>query len=381
MPRFLFVLLLAFSTHAVWSQDVQFVFTSDAHYGLNRTDFRGEHNVSAHEVNAALVAKINSLPAVNLPKDGGLRGGKTVGSIDFVVEGGDIANRQEKGIQSATASWAQFQTDYLDGIRLKDSHGKDARVFLVPGNHDVSNAIGYHQTLVPTVDATSLVEIYNRMLQPATQKTIASYSYSRDKVYYSRNLAGVHFVFLTLWPDSQARAWLEKDLRTVPAQTPVILFTHDQPDIETKHLTNPNGSHDINAIDLFENMVVDRASVKTISGTSTKEQQQLTKFLKKHPAITAYFHGNSNWNQFYEWTGTDGSIALHTFRVDSPMKGRFSASDETKLSFHLVTIDSKLRLMTVRECLWNGNPKNPETPITFGGSTTVSLAPRNHAVK
>jgi len=353
------------------------VFTSDAHYGLYRTEFRGEHNVSAHQVNAALVAKINSLPAVDLPKDGGLRGGESVGAIDFVVEGGDIANRQEKGIQSASASWAQFQTDYLDGLRLKGSNGRDAQVFLVPGNHDVSNAIGYHQALTPSIDATSLVEIYNRMLQPATQKTRATYSYSRDKVYYSRNLAGVHFVFLTLWPDSQARAWLERDLRSVPAQTPVILFTHDQPDIETKHLTNPNGSHDINGIDQFENMVGDRASVKTIAGASTKEQQQLTRFLKKHPVIVAYFHGNSNWNQFYEWTGTDGSIALHTFRVDSPMKGRFSASDESKLSFQLVTIDSKSRLMTVRECLWNSSPKNLDAPITFGGSTTVSLAPRN----
>jgi hypothetical protein len=40
---------------------IRVVFTSDAHYGLTRAMFRGRTSVSAHEVNAALVADINAL--------------------------------------------------------------------------------------------------------------------------------------------------------------------------------------------------------------------------------------------------------------------------------------------------------------------------------
>src|SRR4051812_15306145 len=75
---------------------VQFLFTSDSHYGLTRT-FRGEGNVSAHLVNSALVEQMNKLPSQILPADGGLRASQPVGPIDFVVDGGDIANRAEAG--------------------------------------------------------------------------------------------------------------------------------------------------------------------------------------------------------------------------------------------------------------------------------------------
>ena len=69
---------------------VQFVFTSDAHYGLTRAAFRGATDVPAHLVNVALVAKINRLPDARFPKTAGLRAGEPVGGLDFVVEGGDI---------------------------------------------------------------------------------------------------------------------------------------------------------------------------------------------------------------------------------------------------------------------------------------------------
>ena len=97
--------------------------------------------------------------------------------------------------------------------------------------------------------------------------------------------------------------------------------------------------------------------------------------MKQHPNITAYFHGNSNWNEFYNWTGPDHSIALHTFRVDSPMTGNKSAKDETKLSFQLAVVDMSARTMTVRECLWNTNPKNPAAPVVWGSARTVTLSP------
>ena len=67
---------------------VQFIFTSDSHYGLTRS-FHGLANVSAHIVNAALVSQINKLPAATFPADGGIRSAQPVGPIDFVVDGGE----------------------------------------------------------------------------------------------------------------------------------------------------------------------------------------------------------------------------------------------------------------------------------------------------
>jgi hypothetical protein len=97
------------------------------------------------------------------------------------------------------------------------------------------------------------------------------------------------------------------------------------------------------------------------------------RFLKKHANIRAYFHGNSNWNEFYTYKGPDNDISLPVFRVDSPMKGRYSAKDETLLSFQLITIDAEKQEMTVRECLWNTEPANTHQKTTMGKSATISL--------
>lgn len=83
----------------------------------------------------------------------------------------------------------------------------------------------------------------------------------------------------------------------------MLLFTHDQPDIEAKHLINPNGSGDINAKDKFENLVSDVSSVQKAKEIPVKEHRELAAFLKKHPSIVAYFHGNENYNEFYTWGG------------------------------------------------------------------------------
>ena len=57
-----------------------------------------------------------------------------------------------------------------------------------------------------------------------------------------------------------------------------------------------------------------------------------------------------------------------TFRVDSPIKGRYSEMDESKLSFQVVTIDTRAMTMTVRERLW--------TAAAWGDSNTVNIAPQ-----
>jgi hypothetical protein len=109
------------------------------------------------------------------------------------------------------------------------------------------------------------------------------------------------------------------------------------------------------------------------------EAKQFEAFLRQHPNITAYFHGHTNFNEFYDWTGPDHTIALHSFRVDSPMKGKESQPDETKLSFQLATVNVAAHTMTVREVLWNQKPQAPS--LTWGSSKTVALLPRLSASK
>jgi hypothetical protein len=354
------------------SATVQFVYTSDSHYGVTRPSFRGRQDVDAHVVNKAMVAQINALAGATLPDDGGVMAGRKIGGIDFLVNSGDIANRQEssRSVQSATVSWKQFKADYLDGLTLKDPVGRALAIFLLPGNHDVSNAIGYYRPMVPRIDATAMAEIYNLMMKPAKLRTKSTYNYATDKVNYSRDIKGVHLAFINLWPDAEVRAWLANDLKAVSSNTPVLIFAHDQPDIESKHLTNPNGRHDINAVDKFENMVAEQLKDgMTTEAPSTIEQNELGAFLKEHPNVKAYFHGNENFNEFYTWTSPDRRASIRAFRVDSPMRGRVSESDEKKLSFQVGVIDMAAKSMTVRECLWNVS----STSLCWGASATVPL--------
>lgn len=359
---------------------VTFVFTSDVHFGINRGNFRGAANVESRLVNAALVQKINGLPGATLPPDDGLRAGEPVGPVDFVVITGDLANRQELyplPIQSATVSWGQFEACYIDGLKLRNPAGQPTPLLLVPGNHDVSNAIGYPAKLVPATDATSIAQIYNRMMQPATPRTKDSYRYATDKIYYSRDFGGVHALFLTIWPDTTARAWIEQDLKAVPATTPVFIFCHDPPEGDPRHFTNPNGDHGINATDRFENILGDTYAGGTkVNGDTVVEQRAFAAFLKAHRNIVAFFHGHENYNEFYTWRGPDGDLALPVFRADSPMKGRDSRTNETKLSIQVVTYDTATRTLTARECLWNapGGAAAATAPVAWGASKTITLA-------
>jgi alkaline phosphatase len=357
-----------------------FLYSSDPHYGITRKDFPavGAAAVDASIVNKAMVGVMNALPTVKLPcTDNGVNACTSVGSIDFVANTGDIANRMESGIQSAAASWAQFKADYLDGLTVKDKNNSTAPVYLVPGNHDVSNAIGYYKTMSPLKDATSITEIFNRMMNPTTVRTQDTYNYATDKVFYSKDMGGVHFMFINMWPDSAARAWMEADLAKVSAWTPVVIFTHDEPPSESKHFTNPNGNNTINSTDKFENLLVDLfADATTINDAAGNpvptlyEQRELEAFLKAHKNIVAYFHGNDNYHQAYTYQGPDSGISLSAFRADSPMKGTYSGPDPNKLSFQVVTIDGGAKNMTVREYLWNTK--------TWGTTATVSLAPRSN---
>jgi hypothetical protein len=356
---------------------IQMVFTSDAHYAVKRKKFRGDTAVDAHIVNAAMIKEINRVPALVLPADSGVAAGRSVGYVDYLIEGGDIANRMEKPYQSTAASWTQFEADYFNGLSLKNRENRPVTLLLIPGNHDISNAIGFYKPMTPKTDPTSMVQIYNRMMQPAVPKTNADYNYASDKINYSRNIGGVHFEFITLWPDSAERLWMQKDLDTVAAKTPVIVVCHDQPTCEAKHFTNPLPPYNMTSQNKFENLTAEHYKEGTAVGDDEAktdiEQRGWVKFLKQHPNIKAYFHGNSNWNEFYVYKGPDNDVALNTFRVDSPMKGKYSAKDETKLSFQLISLDPVSRVLTVRECLWDTQPSNPAADVVFGDSRTISL--------
>ncbi len=154
---------------------IQFVVTADAHYGITRPAFRGRHDVDAHIVNRALVATLNTLPRLELPLDGGIGAGHVVGAVDFVVEAGDITNREERAdgaaVQPAAVSWAQFVNDYIDGLRLATRTGTPTPVLMVPGNHEASNAIGFYKAMSPPTDPTPLIAIFNRMIDPPAPLT------------------------------------------------------------------------------------------------------------------------------------------------------------------------------------------------------------------
>jgi hypothetical protein len=374
-------LFLLFSKNA-YSQDkksglINMVYSSDAHYGLYRPQFRGDTAVNSHVVNAAMIRQINQIPMLHLPADGGVSAGHYVGPVDYMVQTGDICNRMEIPIQSAAASWAQFKIDYMDGLKLKGHNGKPAKLLLAPGNHDISNAIGYSKPMMPLTDPTALVKIYNLMLKPVKPMTNEAYDFEKDKINYSFNMEGIHVMFITLWPDSAERIWMEKDLDTVAPKTPVIIFTHDQPTCEAKHFTNPLPPHQMTAANQFQNLVAENYKEGFVAakddGATNIEQRGLVQFLKKHANIKAYFHGNSNWNEFYTYKGPDNDANLPVFRVDSPMKGKYSGKDETLLSFQLITIDPQKQEMTVRECLWNTTPGDAHQKTVVGKSATLSI--------
>jgi hypothetical protein len=352
---------------------LQFVFTSDVHYGITRTHFRGADSVASTVVNRAMIAAINRLPGDPLPQDGGVGSGEKIGHLDGILITGDIANREETGIQPAAASWRQFEADYDRLLKTTDRQHQPTPILLGPGNHDVSNAIGFWRPVQPARDASSMAGIYNRMLRPAHPLTAATYDYATDKIHFIRDIGGVDLLFVNCWPDSVEQAWMSTSLMGVQPGKPVLLFTHSMPDVEARFFTNPNGDHAIDSTDKFENLLPEiYRDGRTLKDSAVIEQRGLAGFLLHHPEIKAYFHGHNNYTQYYVWHGPDNNISLPTFRVDSPMKGSISSKDEKQLSFELITIDMRKRTMTVRECRWNTAPGDP-SELQWGQMKTVGL--------
>jgi hypothetical protein len=349
------LVLLLFVSNFASAKDkdsiINFIFTSDVHFGLTKDHFRDKVNVPAKEVDMAMMQVMNTLYTNKLPADKGVLENKLIGGIDALVITGDIANRMENGVQSATASWKQFEEVFIGKNHLKKANGTKSELLIVPGNHDMSNAIGFHRPMEPKKDAGSMLGIYNLMFP---KHKVKSFDSSLIRIHYSRDIKGVHFIFLSLFPDSAERVWMEKDLKNIALTTPVFLFAHSIPDVEPRFFENPNGVHDINEKDKFENLVPERyKDGKDVKGETTIEQNGFVHFIQQHPNIKVYFHGHENWTEYYQYHGPKNKINLTCIRADSPMKGRSSAKDETKLAFELISMNTKNGLLTVREVLWN----------------------------
>ncbi len=341
-------------THKLNPKDsiVQFLFTSDVHFGLVKEKFQGKQRVSANDVNLAMVKVMNQFK-----------------NIDALVITGDIANRMEGDVQTAAKSWSEFEKVFIDSLHLKNRNNQKSKLWVVPGNHDMSNAIGFHRPMNPKKDPASMLGIYNLMFP---QKKVTIFDSSLCRIHYSKDISGVHFIFLSLYPDSAERVWMEKDLIKVSKTTPVFLFAHSIPDVEPRFFENPNGIHDINEEDKFENLVPERyKDGKDVKGATIIEQNEFAAFIKKHPNIKVYFHGHENFTEYYTYYGPNKNIQLNCIRTDSPMKGRSSAKDETKLAFELVTINTNTKKLTVREVLWNKPAMT--TTFTWGQDVTISL--------
>lgn len=360
----------------LFANQVSFVFTSDPHFGLNRSVFHEEKNVDARYANAEMVEKINTLPGVMYPQDGETNAGQLIGPIDFVAIGGDITSRMEAATitQTAKRSWGDFEKVYLQGLHLRNAAGESSPIYVIPGNHDVSNAIGFYKRLEPKTDPTAMVKIYNREMHPEVPLTNESFDYKIHKVHYSRDIGGLHLQFVNVWPDSAERVWMENDLAQLSKGTPVIVFAHDEPEIETKHLVNPNGDHDINKTDKFENIVSEMLKNGTkVDDKSTENERQMAQFFKAHSQIKAYFHGNSHMPDLKVWMGPDYDFMLPALSVDSPVKGEKSAKQEELLSFQVVTVDLNEKKLTVRECFWNAKPKDRHAPLAWGNHATFDF--------
>lgn len=358
------------ATAGASNNTITFVYTSDQHYGITRPTFRGATDVDATVVNAAMVAQMNKLNGMNFSEDGGVNSGKQIADIRYVIQTGDISNRAESGIPKAAVTLAQFDNDYTDGITLKNVRGEAPSLFLLPGNHEVSNTVGHSKIAPENVDATATAEIFNRMMEPETPRTAETYNYATDKINYIRTIGDIQFVFVNMWPDRSQRAWMEA---SVNPDRPVFIFTHDQPEVEAKHFIDPawvEGAP-VDFSNSFEYLLDQVSSQPSSSGSTEAEQRELATFILENPNIKAYFHGNNNHNEFYTYTGPDNNISLPTFRIDSPMKGNISGDDESKLSFQVVTIDRSAKTMTVRECLWNSTSSN-DAPVVFGEISTIN---------
>ncbi len=154
--------------------DLHFVQISDSHIGFNRP--------ANPDVNSTLEAAVNKINSLNHPPE-------------FLIHTGDLTH---------TSKPAEFDT--MDQI-LKQA--RPAQIHYVPGEHDVS-----------VDDGKMYLERYGKG--------------TRGRGWYSFDSRGVHFLGLVNVGiqeglgklGAEQIAWIEQDLKSRTASTPIILFAH-----------------------------------------------------------------------------------------------------------------------------------------------------------
>ena len=216
--------------------------------------------------------------------------------------GGD---RARAPIQSAAASWAQFQADYIDGLTATTTAGTQGAALhraratttsrtrrLLQADEAARRQDGAGRDLQPDDDAAAAEDDGDLRLRAATACSTRT-----------RSAACISSSSRSGPTRSSAPGWRTTS-QHVDRSTPVVIFTHDQPEAQAKHFTNPNGAprHQRHR-PVREPARRPAGRRPTIDAPTVVEQRELERFLERHRNITAYFHGNSNWNEFYDWTG------------------------------------------------------------------------------
>lgn len=166
--------LLGASRKETASSDFSFVQISDSHIGFSKPA-----NPDVTATLQAAVDKINGLSA----------------KPEFLIHTGDLTH---------LAKPTEFDT--MDGV-LQGLQTKD--VFFVPGEHDVTGD-----------DGKFYLDRYGK--------------HSQGRGWYSFDHRGVHFIGLNNVVQleglgdlgAEQLAWLEKDLKGLPASTPLVMFAH-----------------------------------------------------------------------------------------------------------------------------------------------------------
>ena len=385
---FLSLIVCVAITSIAQAEITNFIYISDLHYGIRKAGGAIYGGTTSQVVNQAMIAAMNSIPA-QLDALLGTSGNK----IDFVAISGDISNRgvDGGGYESDSASWAQFQHDYLGVnnsstnisgglLNLNDKNGFPVPIFMTPGNHDTNNAIGDGSPMA--IDNTSVVQIYNREIgnligntpwaPPSNSIILPLPAYS---INYSIDKAGVHMMFVNMWPDRNVQAWMDADLAKISPTTPVLLFTHAPMDPQDATLfANPSAP---NVPSANYTAVIPFTIGPTANYASTDAAaQEVVNWLIAHPQVKATFSGHINYNDMSSIINpvTGSEIGVAQFRVDSPMKGLVSCTNDSMLSFQVMTIDTVAQTLTVRDFLWSQGKWDTVTNVglstagSYGGS-------------
>src|ERR1043165_4224967 len=147
-----FLLVLAWTFLGAQADVVQFVFTADVHYGISRPGF-GECEMSTRKWSMRHWLRKSAAcrrPSFQETEATGLIGWwellilwRSAGTSPIVPKS-QIAAKRSRVRQYPGSNSGRVT---LMGLKLHARSGSRSPVYAVPGNHDISNAIGYYKPM------------------------------------------------------------------------------------------------------------------------------------------------------------------------------------------------------------------------------------------